>query len=60
MGSCYKHIFESAVSQCRSCRHAFCDDCLVYSRGPQKPPYCVPCAIAAAGVRSSARRLVRR
>jgi hypothetical protein len=27
----------------------------VYPRGPKKPPLCVPCAIAAGGVRSSAR-----
>ena len=40
---------------CSKCGIAFCHDCLVYPRGPKKPPLCVPCAIAAAGVRSSAR-----
>ena len=52
---CNRHPFEYAENVCSSCGIAFCHDCLVYPRGPKKPPLCVPCAIAAAGVRSSAR-----
>ena len=52
---CSRHSFEYAENVCSSCGSAFCHDCLVYPRGPKKPPLCVPCAIAAAGVRSSAR-----
>ena len=55
---CVKHAFEGAAAQCRSCGEPFCQDCLVYTYGPQKPPFCVPCALVAAGVRrvSSAER----
>jgi hypothetical protein len=52
---CNRHSFEYAENVCSRCGIAFCHDCLVYPRGPKKPPLCVPCAIAAAGVRSSAR-----
>ncbi|MEO5841804.1 MAG: hypothetical protein ABIQ73_14615 [Acidimicrobiales bacterium] len=52
---CNRHSFEYAENVCSKCGIAFCHDCLVYPRGPKKPPLCVPCAIAAAGVRSSAR-----
>ena len=52
---CSRHSFEYAENVCSSCGIAFCHDCLVYPRGPKKPPLCVPCAISAAGVRSSAR-----
>jgi hypothetical protein len=48
---CTKHTFESAVAQCRSCGEPFCDDCLVYTYGASSPPFCVPCALLAAGVR---------
>ena len=53
---CNRHSFEYAESVCSSCGLAFCHDCLVYPKGPKKPPLCVHCAIAAAGVRSSARK----
>lgn len=52
---CNRHSFEYAENVCSSCGIAFCHDCLVYPRGPKKPPFCVQCAIAASGVRSSAR-----
>ena len=48
---CTKHSFEVAVAQCRSCSEPFCDDCLVYTYGASSPPFCVPCALVAAGVR---------
>lgn len=48
---CTKHSFEVAVAQCRSCSEPFCDECLVYTYGPSSPPFCVPCALVAAGVR---------
>jgi hypothetical protein len=48
---CTKHTFEVAVAQCRSCGEPFCDDCLVYTYGASSPPFCVPCALVAAGVR---------
>lgn len=53
-GRCIKHPFETAESACRNCGNDFCNECLVYAFGPDKPPYCVPCALAAAGVRSNA------
>jgi hypothetical protein len=51
---CIRHPFESSESACRNCGNGFCGECLVYAFGPDKPPYCVPCALAAAGVRSNA------
>lgn len=48
---CVKHPFETAVTTCRECGYDYCGECLVYSFGANKPPYCVKCALAAAGVR---------
>lgn len=48
---CTKHSFEQATAACRTCQEPFCAECLVYTYGPDKPPYCVPCALVAAGVR---------
>ena len=53
--TCDRHPFEYAENVCSSCGMPYCHDCLVYPRGPKKPTLCVPCAIAKAGVRSSAR-----
>jgi hypothetical protein len=53
---CARHQFEAAVDRCRQCGHPFCGECLVYSFGEKQPPFCVPCALSAAGVRSNAAR----
>lgn len=53
---CVRHQFEPAIDRCRQCGNAFCGECLVYSFGPKEAPFCVPCALAAAGVRSTAGR----
>lgn len=55
-GHCEKHVFEATEGLCRSCGGEFCGDCLVYAYGAKKPPFCVSCALSAAGVRSSAAR----
>jgi hypothetical protein len=55
-GRCEKHPFERMERHCRACGGEFCDECLVYSYGQRKPPYCVNCALSAAGVRSTAAR----
>jgi hypothetical protein len=55
-GRCEKHPFERMERNCRTCGGEFCADCLVYAYGAKKPPYCVSCALAAAGVRSTAAR----
>lgn len=57
-GRCDKHQFEPMERTCRACGGQFCGDCLVFSHGHRKPPYCVSCALAAAGVRSTAQRPV--
>lgn len=54
MDGCIRHTFERAEDNCRTCGLSFCGECLVYSFGPKRPPYCIPCAIAASGVRSTA------
>jgi hypothetical protein len=51
---CDKHLFEEASGMCRVCRRPFCTDCLVYTQGANRAPLCVPCALTAAGVRSTA------
>lgn len=53
-GRCERHSFEAAENLCRTCGYEFCHECLVYTYGPKRAPFCVRCAIAAAGVRSSA------
>ena len=58
--SCDKHLFEEATGMCRACRRPFCPECLVYAHGPSKAPFCIPCALTAAGVRSTAASQARR
>lgn len=41
---------------CRHCSAWYCNECLVFSFGPNKPPFCIACALAASGVRSNATR----
>jgi hypothetical protein len=53
-GRCDKHLFEGAEDRCGKCGYEFCGECLVYSFGPKKPPFCIPCAVAAAGIRTNA------
>jgi hypothetical protein len=55
-GRCFVHGFELAEARCRNCGNEFCNECVVYAFGANKPPYCVACALAAAGVRSNAAR----
>ncbi len=50
---CARHQFEAAEDVCRTCGHDFCGECLVYAFGTGKPPYCLSCALAASGVRST-------
>ncbi|MBV8982030.1 MAG: hypothetical protein JO086_14095 [Acidimicrobiia bacterium] len=56
---CDKHLFEEATGMCRTCRRPYCADCLVYAHGPDKAPLCVPCALQASGVRSTATKARR-
>lgn len=56
MDSCIKHPHERGIALCGRCGAPWCKDCLVYSFGPTKPPYCMECAMFAGGVRSSASR----
>lgn len=56
MDSCIKHPHESGVALCRRCGGSWCADCLVYSFGAKKPPYCMGCAMVAGGVRSASAR----
>ena len=51
---CARHQFEAAEDVCRTCGHDFCSECLVYAFGANKAPYCLSCALAASGVRSTA------
>jgi hypothetical protein len=53
-GRCERHQFDRAVDNCGRCGGEFCQTCVVYAFGPKKPPYCLPCAVEAAGVRSGA------
>jgi hypothetical protein len=53
-GRCERHLFDQAIDLCGRCGQEFCADCLVYSFGATKPPFCLPCAVEAAGVRQGA------
>jgi hypothetical protein len=53
-GRCEKHLFEAAEDRCGKCGSEFCAECLVYSFGPKRPPFCIPCAVSAAGIRRTA------
>jgi hypothetical protein len=53
---CARHQFEAAVDRCRQCGNTFCGECLVYSFGEKQPPFCIPCALSASGIRSNAGR----
>jgi hypothetical protein len=52
---CGIHQFDGAAGRCRTCGDAYCGDCLIFPHGARRPPYCVRCALVAAGVRRPAR-----
>ena len=52
--SCGKHPHEMGVALCGRCGGSWCANCLVYSFGPKKPPYCMSCAMVAGGVQTAA------
>jgi hypothetical protein len=56
MASCDNHPFDPALAACRRCKRDYCATCLVFSFGPRKPPFCIPCALDAGGVRKLRRR----
>jgi len=56
MTGCSVHQFDEAHDKCRTCDRPHCPECLVYPFGPKRPPYCVHCALQAAGVRRGPRR----
>ena len=51
MDPCSRHHDSHAAGTYRSCLGAYCDHCLVYSFGRSKPPFCIDCALRAAGAR---------
>jgi len=53
---CLRHYEEPLMAYCRTCRNPFCSRCLVFSHGPNKPPYCVGCALFASGIRNGNNR----
>lgn len=56
MHSCAKHPHERGAANCGRCGESWCNDCLIYSFGPKKPPFCISCAMFAGGVRTAATR----
>ena len=52
-GYCERHTFEHVVDYCGMCGLAFCADCLIYSHGPKKAPYCHRCALVAGGIKNT-------
>jgi len=53
-GRCERHQFDRAIDRCGRCGGEFCQTCVVYPFGAKRAPYCLPCAVEAAGVRSGA------
>lgn len=58
MTHCMRHFEEPEVARCRSCDRPFCNRCLVWAFGPNKPPFCVGCALNASGVRIPAKTVM--
>ncbi len=58
MNHCMRHYEEPVVAYCRTCTRPYCSRCLVYSFGPDKPPFCVGCALNASGVRNKNKPIV--
>lgn len=54
-GLCREHSFETADEVCRRCGGEFCELCLVYPFGANKP-LCKECAMVAGGVRNHSSR----
>jgi len=54
--TCTRHQFDRAVDRCRTCHNPYCSECLLYAFGESQPPFCMTCAIAAAGVRTRGTR----
>lgn len=55
MAHCMRHYEEPVVAYCRTCAQPYCSRCLVFSFGPDKPPFCVGCALNASGVRNKSK-----
>ncbi len=55
MDHCIRHYEEPYVAHCRVCNRPFCNRCLVFAFGADKPPYCVGCALTASGVRNNSK-----
>jgi hypothetical protein len=53
MAACEKHPFDEAKAMCGRCAYHYCQDCLVFHKGPNKAPFCIPCALLAAGVKTN-------
>jgi hypothetical protein len=53
-----RHFEEPEAARCRTCDRPFCNRCLVWSFGPNKPPYCIGCALTASGVRTPPKTVV--
>jgi hypothetical protein len=51
MFGCAKHTGVISSGSCGQCGLEYCEDCLVFPFGTNKPPMCVGCALAFAGVR---------
>ncbi len=58
MSHCMRHFEEPYVAHCRTCDRPFCGRCLVFAFGPDKPPYCIGCALNASGVRNKGMKVV--
>jgi hypothetical protein len=58
MAHCIRHYEEPMEGVCRSCDRPYCGRCLVFAFGPDKPPYCVGCALTASGVRNKGKVVV--
>lgn len=58
--TCHRHGWEMADAMCGDCGLPFCGSCLFHVKKDAPAPLCVPCAMAAAGVRRRPPRLSRR
>jgi hypothetical protein len=55
MDICENHWLEIGTATCAACQGSYCDDCLVWLKGPDHAPLCINCALRKAGIRHGRR-----
>lgn len=52
--ACVRHPMTYGDHLCSECGHRFCEDCIVFPYGADRPGLCIKCALERSGVRKRA------